>query len=99
MGNAELSTQSPVTSRWIDGGGRRGPDRAATPRCSQDGTPLPKSKPIDHALPLKQPGKLIVHADQPLYEPWFIDNDPSNGKGFERSSTPGGTATSSRRKS
>jgi polar amino acid transport system substrate-binding protein len=26
---------------------------------------------------------LTVHADQPLYEPWFIDNDPTNGEGFE----------------
>jgi polar amino acid transport system substrate-binding protein len=34
-------------------------------------------------LPLKEPGKLIIHADQPLYPPWFIDNDPANGQGFE----------------
>jgi polar amino acid transport system substrate-binding protein len=34
-------------------------------------------------LPLREPGKLIIHADQPLYEPWFVDNDPSNGQGFE----------------
>ena len=34
-------------------------------------------------LPLKESGKLIIHADQPLYPPWFIDNDPSNGQGFE----------------
>jgi polar amino acid transport system substrate-binding protein len=35
------------------------------------------------ALPLKEPGRLIIHADQPLYEPWFVDNDPTNGEGFE----------------
>ena len=34
-------------------------------------------------LPLRQPGKLTIHADQPLYPPWFIDNDPTNGQGFE----------------
>lgn len=51
---------------------------------AQDGTPVAQATPIDHAaLPLKQEGKLIVHADQPLYEPWFIDNDPTNGEGFE----------------
>jgi polar amino acid transport system substrate-binding protein len=38
-------------------------------------------------LPLKNPGKLTPHADQPLYPPWFIDNDPSNGKGFESALT------------
>ena len=52
--------------------------------AAQDGTPVAEVVAIDHAaLPLKQPGKLIVHADQPLYEPWFIDNDPTTGKGFE----------------
>lgn len=34
-------------------------------------------------LPLREAGRLIIHADQPLYEPWFVDNDPSNGQGFE----------------
>lgn len=52
--------------------------------AAQESTPVAQATPIDHAaLPLKQEGKLIVHADQPLYEPWFIDNDPTNGKGFE----------------
>lgn len=49
---------------------------AATPIAS------PVVASIDE-LPLKKAGKLIVHTDQPLYAPWFIDNDPSNGKGFE----------------
>ncbi len=54
----------------------------ATPAAG--GTPVAEMQEIDNAaLPLKQPGKLIVHADQPLYEPWFIDNDPTNGEGFE----------------
>ncbi|MFE3998232.1 transporter substrate-binding domain-containing protein [Nocardioides sp. YIM B13467] len=34
-------------------------------------------------LPLKQDGKLTVGTDSPAYEPWFSENDPSNGKGFE----------------
>jgi polar amino acid transport system substrate-binding protein len=34
-------------------------------------------------LPLREEGKLIIHTDEPVYEPWFVDNDPSNGKGFE----------------
>ncbi len=31
--------------------------------------------------------RLTVHADQPLYAPWFIDNDPTNGQGFESALT------------
>src|SRR5688500_14269805 len=34
-------------------------------------------------LPLKTPGQLTIHADKPAYPPFFIDDDPSNGKGFE----------------
>ncbi|WP_347353262.1 ABC transporter substrate-binding protein [Intrasporangium sp.] len=35
------------------------------------------------SLHLLTPGKLTVGTDSPAYEPWFVDNDPSNGKGFE----------------
>ncbi|WP_375499845.1 transporter substrate-binding domain-containing protein [uncultured Jatrophihabitans sp.] len=28
-------------------------------------------------------GRLTVATDSPAYEPWFIDNKPSNGKGYE----------------
>ncbi len=34
-------------------------------------------------LPLKDPGTLTVGTDSPAFEPWFSDNDPSNGEGFE----------------
>jgi polar amino acid transport system substrate-binding protein len=28
-------------------------------------------------------GTLTIATDSPAFEPWFVDNDPSNGKGFE----------------
>ncbi len=34
-------------------------------------------------LALKKPGVLTVGTDSPAYPPYFEDNDPSNGKGFE----------------
>ncbi|MBN9609999.1 MAG: amino acid ABC transporter substrate-binding protein [Actinobacteria bacterium] len=34
-------------------------------------------------LKTKKPGTLTIATDQPVYEPWFVDNDPANGKGFE----------------
>ncbi|CAN5178686.1 ABC transporter substrate-binding protein [soil metagenome] len=34
-------------------------------------------------LALKNPGRLIIGTDSPAYEPWFSDNDPTNGRGFE----------------
>jgi polar amino acid transport system substrate-binding protein len=28
-------------------------------------------------------GMLMIGTDSPAYEPWFVDNDPTNGEGFE----------------
>src|SRR4051812_29728691 len=39
------------------------------------------------ALALKTAGQLTVGTDSPAYEPWFVDNDPANGKGFESAVT------------
>lgn len=65
-----------------------------TPRlgalAQSDATPAAATPvvPVDiSTLPLKSAGKLTVHADQPLYPPFFIDNDPTNGKGFESALT------------
>ncbi|MFI7546876.1 ABC transporter substrate-binding protein [Actinoplanes sp. NPDC049599] len=35
------------------------------------------------ALDTRTAGKLTVGTDNPAYEPWFSDNKPANGKGFE----------------
>jgi len=35
------------------------------------------------SLPLVTAGKLTVATDSPAYEPWFVENDPTNGDGFE----------------
>ncbi len=34
-------------------------------------------------LNLLTPGTLTIGADKPAYPPWFVGNDPSNGKGYE----------------
>nr|WP_229843567.1 ABC transporter substrate-binding protein [Streptomyces chryseus] len=34
-------------------------------------------------LPTEVPGKLTIGTDKPAYAPWFEDDDPANGKGFE----------------
>lgn len=35
------------------------------------------------SLPTLTPGTLTIGTDKPAYEPWFNNNTPSNGKGFE----------------
>jgi polar amino acid transport system substrate-binding protein len=60
--------------------------------AAQEATPgaSPAASPVTHGvaqLPVKVPGQLTVHTDQPVYAPWFVDDDPSNGKGFESALT------------
>jgi len=35
------------------------------------------------SLPLRTAGTLTVGTDTPAFEPWFVDDDPTNGQGFE----------------
>jgi polar amino acid transport system substrate-binding protein len=61
--------------------------------CGDDedeGQPAAQSTPAAEAancepdqLPLKQPGTLTVGTDKPAFPPYFEDDDPTNGKGFE----------------
>ena len=34
-------------------------------------------------LALKTAGQLTIGTDSPAYPPYFVDDDPTNGKGFE----------------
>ncbi|MFC6287145.1 transporter substrate-binding domain-containing protein [Nocardioides sp. GCM10027113] len=35
------------------------------------------------SLPVLEEGRLTIGTDSPAYDPWFRDNDPTNGQGFE----------------
>ncbi|WBB81339.1 ABC transporter substrate-binding protein [Micromonospora sp. WMMD882] len=61
---------------------------AAVAGCApQDDAPAPAGSgaaacaPGD--LPTRTPGKLTIATDEPAYEPWFKDNKPDTGEGFE----------------
>jgi polar amino acid transport system substrate-binding protein len=53
-------------------------DSAAKPSGSSTGTTCTKGK-----LATETSGKLTIATDEPAYEPWFKDDKPANGKGFE----------------
>ncbi len=57
-----------------------------TPTTS-DTAATPSATPVDACavdqLPLLTPGTLTIATDSPAYEPWFVDNDPTNGQGYE----------------
>ena len=51
---------------------------SATASASASANPCPPG-----GLPTRIPGKLTIGTDTPAYPPWFVDNKPDNGKGFE----------------
>jgi polar amino acid transport system substrate-binding protein len=46
-------------------------DTAAADECTPD------------TLDTLTPGTLTIATDSPAYEPWFVDDDPTNGEGYE----------------
>ncbi|MEV4759887.1 ABC transporter substrate-binding protein [Micromonospora sp. NPDC049559] len=59
---------------------------AAVAGCApQEAAPTPSAGAgcTKESLPTKTAGKLTVGTDDPAYAPWFQDNKPENGQGFE----------------
>jgi polar amino acid transport system substrate-binding protein len=54
------------------------PDEAADKPSGSAGTTCAKGK-----LATETSGKLTIATDEPAYEPWFKDDKPANGEGFE----------------
>src|SRR4051794_1805295 len=63
------------------GGDDDGSGGAATATPSAAGTQVAACD--KSTLDLKTPGQLTVATDKPAFPPYFVDNDPANGKGFE----------------
>ncbi|MEU7844983.1 ABC transporter substrate-binding protein [Micromonospora sp. NPDC049114] len=60
----------------------------ATAGCApQDEEPTPtvtaSASCTKDSLPTRTPGKLTIATDQPAYEPWFRQDKPDSGEGFE----------------
>ena len=56
--------------------------------AGSDATTSPSANPTPAAchkdtLPTLAPGVLTLATDDTVYQPWFINDDPSNGQGFE----------------
>ncbi|HEY8474114.1 MAG TPA: ABC transporter substrate-binding protein [Natronosporangium sp.] len=59
---------------------------ACAPEDDEDepaGDPPASASCTADQLPTLEPGTLTIGTDNPAYPPWFVDNDPSNGEGFE----------------
>jgi polar amino acid transport system substrate-binding protein len=59
-------------------------DGSDTTATSSAAAQKPAGPACDNAsLELKSPGKLTIGTDKPAYPPYFEDDDPTNGNGFE----------------
>ncbi|WP_061963756.1 ABC transporter substrate-binding protein [Demequina aurantiaca] len=58
-------------------------DASATPAASTPATSATASAPAAATLETVTADKLTIATGQPAYEPWMVDDDPTNGKGFE----------------
>lgn len=56
---------------------------AAVSLAACAGSPSSSPSAADGELQTVTAGKLTIATGEPNYEPWFVDDDPSNGKGFE----------------
>lgn len=48
-----------------------------------DETPEATTTSTEGELPTRTPGTLTIATSDPAYVPWMVDNDPTNGQGFE----------------
>jgi polar amino acid transport system substrate-binding protein len=58
------------------------PTASASTSASTSESAAPDPCAVDN-LELQKPGVLTIGTDSPAYEPWFKNDDPTNGKGFE----------------
>jgi polar amino acid transport system substrate-binding protein len=59
-------------------------DDAGSTSSSASGSASATADPCAKAsLPTHTSGKLTITTDKPVFEPWFVDDKPENGKGFE----------------
>ncbi|MFC9788860.1 transporter substrate-binding domain-containing protein [Rhodococcus sp. NPDC127528] len=93
MGRKPVALLSLTTAAVLTAGGcsaaggdtAAAPPPTAAPRTTT--TTLPPTAAVGDCGPASgstvTPGTLTIATDSPAYEPWFVGNDPSNGKGFE----------------
>ena len=56
----------------------------ASDSTSESGSATPDGeKCTPNTMATVADGTLTIATDDPAYEPWFVDNDPTNGKGYE----------------
>ncbi len=58
-------------------------DEEPSGTAASDATPTAEDQCAPENLPVLEPGTLTIGTDSPAFPPWFQNNNPANGKGFE----------------
>jgi polar amino acid transport system substrate-binding protein len=58
-------------------------DEEPSGTAASDATPTAEDQCATENLAVLDPGTLTIGTDSPAFPPWFKNNDPTNGKGFE----------------
>lgn len=77
-GALTLVSCAPTDEAAAPSGSSTGSSSGSSPTGSASAAACSKASLQTHT-----PGKLTVGTDKPAYAPWFVDDEPSNGKGFE----------------
>ncbi len=77
---ASATPSSPGSAPPTDGGSEA-PSASASAMATEAITPTGDCEVED--LPLVADGVLTVATGEPVFEPWMVDDDPTNGEGFE----------------
>lgn len=80
MNRARTGMLAAAVATALLGAGCAPEDGAAEPTQTSD---VETQECSPDALETQTPGTLTIATDQPVFEPWFLDDDPSNGSGFE----------------
>ena len=59
------------------------PDTAAEADTSSESESPAADECTPDSMETVADGTLTIATDDPAYEPWFVDNDPTNGQGYE----------------
>jgi polar amino acid transport system substrate-binding protein len=81
---ALLATAALLSACSASDGGTTASTKTKAPGAAGSSSPSATVDPCTkQSLQTQSPGTLTIATDKPVFEPWFVDDKPENGKGFE----------------
>lgn len=81
--STRLAALAAASALVLAGCASSGADPTPSPTPSDAATETETETEVEPTLETVTDGKLTIGTSDPAYEPWVVDNDPSNGEGYE----------------